>query len=202
MQVQRLRAINKSRFQVLLDNGVAFVLYKGEINRFKIREDDILSDAVYKAIMEEILPKRCRLRGLNLIAARPYTTYKLKEKLTEGGYPESIITDAIDYFKSIGVLDDYRYAVNYITLNSSRKSKKRIATDLTVKGIDKDIVKNALDEVISDGDATDETEVIKRLAKKRHFDPETATYEERQKLIAYLYNKGFEYDKIVNSIKE
>ena len=60
----------------------------------------------------------------------------------------------------------------------------------------KDIVNSALESVITDGDLADEEQLIRKLMDKRHFDPATATYEQTQKMRAYLYGKGFDSDTI------
>ena len=45
-------------------------------------------------------------------------------------------------------------------------------------------------------DAEDSGEAIRRFLKKRHYDPEQATMEEKQKVYAYLARNGFSYREI------
>ncbi|MCP6059851.1 hypothetical protein NL388_31820, partial [Klebsiella pneumoniae] len=65
--------------------------------------------------MEEILPKRAKIRAMHLLQKREYTVAQLKEKLEKGCYPERIIEDALDYVASFHYTDDLRFALQYIT---------------------------------------------------------------------------------------
>ena len=100
MIVTGITAITKSRSKVFLDGEFAFVLYKGELRRFHLQEGSEISQRAYEEIMKEVLPKRAKLRAMNLLTKKDYTTAKLREKLMEGGYPEMIIQEALDYVAS------------------------------------------------------------------------------------------------------
>lgn len=147
-------------------------------------------------LSEEDKLKRAKMRVLNLLQRRPYTEYQLRTKLSDSGYEDKIISDAIEYIRGLNLIDDYKYARDYIAYSSSSKSRKRIIYDLYQKGVPKDVIDNALNSVIDDGDLADEEQLIRRLMSKRHYDSATATYEETQKMRAYLYGKGFDSDTI------
>lgn len=201
MMVNEIIELTKGRRKIVTDNGQSFCLYVGEISKLHIKAGEELQEAEYQKIMTEILPKRAKLRGLNLLAKRPYTEYQLRQKYIDGGYPEAIIEAAIQYIKDVHCLDDYAYCVSYFTYKSNQKSKRQIVNDLRLKGVSQDIIESAYNEVYNNGDMTDENELIERLMKKRHFDRETATFEEKQKLMNYLYNKGFSMDSIRSGIR-
>ena len=114
MTVTKITEISKSKLKITIDEEFAFVLYKGELHHYRLQEGEEISDEVYSEIMEEILPKRAKLRAMNLLKARAYTVKQLTDKLREGGYPESIIEDAISYVISYGYLNDRFYAADYI----------------------------------------------------------------------------------------
>lgn len=186
----------KGRYKVTLDNGESLVLYTGELGKLHIKEEAELGEAEYKKIMQEILPKRAKLRGLNLLQKRPYTEHQLRQKYADGGYPQVIADEAIVYLKGLHLIDDYEYARTFMTYKSSQKSVKRMMMDLMQKGISKDVIQSALASLEEDGDLSDERELIVKILEKRHYNPEEATYEEKQKIRAYLYGKGFDMDAI------
>lgn len=200
MLIESVSEVSKDRSRVVLENGESFVLYKGEIRLCKIREQGDLPDSLYKRLMEEILPKRAKLRAMNLLKARPYTVYQLTKKLRDGGYPEEIINIAIDYVSSYGYIDDKVYAVAFIKEQSERRSRKELAAKLFAKGIQKDTVEAAFREVYGENDRYGksefaELEVILKALKKRGYNPD-ASYEEKQKTLAYFYRRGFEIDSV------
>lgn len=196
MTVVSIREVTKSRCVITLDNEESFVLYKGELSKLELTEGKELSDSSYDRIMHEILPKRAKLRGLNLLKSRPYTEAQLRTKYEQGGYPASVIDSAIDYIKQLHCIDDYEYCRTYFTYHSASKSRRRMILDLVQKGVDKETVHRALDDVIGAGDMSDEEDLIRKLLAKKHYDSDNASYEERQKMKAFLYNKGFSVDII------
>lgn len=196
MTVVSIREVTKSRCVITLDNEESFVLYKGELSKLELAEGKELSDSSYDRIMHEILPKRAKLRGLNLLKSRPYTEAQLRTKYEQGGYPASVIDSAIDYIKQLHCIDDYEYCRTYFTYHSASKSRRRMILDLVQKGVDKETVHRALDDVIGSGDMSDEEDLIRKLLAKKHYDSDKASYEERQKMKAFLYNKGFSVDII------
>ena len=80
MTVTRIEETSNKRCKVYLDHEFAFVLYKGEMRKFNMREGVDLSQADYEAILTDILPKRARQRAFYLLKDRDYTEVKLKEK--------------------------------------------------------------------------------------------------------------------------
>ena len=149
----------------------------------------------------EEIRKKARLRLLGLLQRRSYTEYQLRDKLSKSGYVDTVIDDAIVYVADLHLIDDSKYCRDYITYSSERKSRRRIRADLRQKGVPVDIIEEAFDSVLRDGDLADEEQLIRRLMAKRHYDPETATFEDMQKMKAYLYGKGFDPDTIGQCIK-
>ena len=87
MLIESVEPVGKDRSRVTLEDGRSFVLYKGEMRILKLKENTDLSEEVYRNIMETVLPKRAKLRAMNLLKTRAYTEYGLRKKLAEGGYP-------------------------------------------------------------------------------------------------------------------
>ena len=134
MLVTQVTELSKSRSKVYIDQEFAFVLYKGELRLYHIKEGQQLSEEDYRTIMQEVLPKRAKLRAMNLLQGREYTTAQLRTKLQQGFYPAEIIEQAIAYVAGFHYIDDLRYAVDYITYHEDSRSKRRIEQDLQGKG--------------------------------------------------------------------
>jgi regulatory protein len=58
------------------------------------------------------------------------------------------------------------------------------------------------DELKADDCLKDESELIKELLRKRHYDFENSDYEAKQKEIRYLSSKGFSYDSIHSALRD
>lgn len=207
MQIDKIQSVNKSRSKIFLDTGESFVLYNGELRLLKLKENSEVTESVYKQIMEVVLPKRAKLRTMNLLKVKPYTEYGIRKKLIEGGYPSEVIDIAIDYVKSFGYINDKQYALDYIAMDKERHSKKEIYLKLSQKGI----VKETLDSAFSESYGSysdsrkeasfDEKELVVKTLKKRGFTG-SETYEEKQKMLAYFYRRGFDMDLVFSAMDE
>lgn len=201
MLVTQITELSKSRSKVYIDQEFAFVLYKGELHLYHIKEGEPLKEEDYRTIMEEVLPKRAKLRAMNLLQGREYTTSQLRTKLQQGFYPPKIIEQAIDYVAGFHYIDDLRYAVDYITYHEDSRSRRRIEQDLQGKGILAATIEEAWQVWQENGGKQDEQAMIRELLHKKHYDTEGETdWKERQKIYAFLARKGFSSEVIRKAI--
>lgn len=191
--------INKKKKKIFINYEIAFSLYNSEIRKYEIELDKPISQEIYNEIVDELLPKRAKLRAMNLLVSRDLTEYTLREKLKEGFYPESVIDIAINYVKSYGYIDDRRYIENYILAKSNTKSKFQITSSLLLKGIHRDMIANVYEEINKDNNNETERLLIEKLIYKKIKDINCITMQEKTKLVAYLLRKGFQIE-LINSI--
>lgn len=200
MTVTEITEISKSRKKIWIDEEFAFVLYSGELRDYGIAQGEEVTQEAYHSIMTELLPKRAKLRAMNLLQKRSYTVGQLKDKLVMGGYPGQIAQEAIDYVASFNYVNDEGYVRDYIECNKEKKSKRRIFQDLAAKGISGDIAEAAWEETAGEDSDELEKEQILHWIEKKNFDAETASPKDKQKMMAFLYRKGFSADNISNTL--
>lgn len=200
MTVTGIVELDKRRNKVFLDGEFAFVLYKGELRDYKITMDAELGMEQYQEIMTELLPRRAKLRAMNLLTARAYTENKLRQKLKEGLYPEQIVEQAIEYVKSFGYVDDRVYAAEYISYHAAELNQQQIEQKLLQRGISKEVIRQALEEFFMNEGAIDEIAQITKLLERKHFHKEDMPVEEQQRIRAMLYRKGFHSDNILKAM--
>lgn len=191
----------KGRVAIYLNNEFAFVLYKGELSRYGIEVGSIIDDCLYRRILDEILILRAKKRGMNLLMSMDRTVNDMRSKLHDGGYPIEAVDATIEYLESFHYLDDYRYASGYIASKQNSMSSKQIALKLSTKGISRDIIEKAFMDLEEDNHDADKNLIVK-LINKRLKNRRDITYEEKQKLFAYLYNKGFSISDIEKAYSE
>ncbi len=196
MMVTRVTEVSGARCKVDIDNQFAFVLYKGELRHYRIQENKELSEKEYREIMEKVLPRRAKLRCMNLLMSKEYTVHQMRLKLLQGGYPEEIAESALAYVCSYGYLDDLRYAKDYIESHENVRSRRRMEQDLMTKGISKEVLEEAWNRWEKDGGVQDETVMIRQLLEKKHYSPQQTSLQEKQKLYAFLLRRGYGHDAI------
>lgn len=191
MIVMEIVPVDKRRSKVILDEDFALVLYRGECNRFGIKEGEELSEDTYQEILKEVLFKRARERVLYLLKASDKTEQELVRKLKDGGYPKEAIEYAVGFVKEHRFINDEDYGKRYVEFNSRRKSEKQIQFELQRKGLDKEMIRDILKE-----QPVDEEAQIQAYIRKKRIDPQELDRKERSKVMASLGRKGFSYEAV------
>lgn len=198
MFVTKIVPLTKTRFQIYLDDKPAFVLYKGELQKYGLVPETDISDAIIQQIKEEVLLKRAKLRALHLLNDMDRTEDGLLQKLLQGGYPEDVSEAAVSYVKSFGYIDDKRYAEQFVRSRMLKKSKRELYIALVGKGLENSVIEEALENCFSD---VNEQETIMQLLKKKKYDSETADDKTKKKMFDYLLRKGFRYEDIRQALQ-
>lgn len=201
MTITAIEELSKARSKVYIDDEFAFVLYKGELRTYHICVGEQIAPGDYDEIYKKVLPRRAKLRAMNLLARREYTVKQLADKLKEGLYPREIIEEALSYVESFRYTDDLRYACDYIAGHEDTRSRKRIEQDLLGKGIDRFTLERAWVKWEEQGGSQDEDAMIRTLLRKRGYDAEEADIRERQKTFAFLVRKGFSAGAVCKALK-
>ena len=192
MIITNIEAVTKAKSRVYIDEQLAFVLYKGELSRYKIKKDEEISEETYREIIDEVLTKRAKIRCIYLLKSMDRTEYQLRTKLKQGGYPEEAVNTAIEYVKNLHYIDDNRYAQYYIEGRTGSKSKQQITQDLLRRGISKELIQSIYEQQ----EPEDETDQIRKWVEKKRVDLETADPKEIIRLYGFLMRKGFQSSDI------
>jgi regulatory protein len=200
MIVTGITKCGKGRFIVKLESGLSFPLYTAELAKFGTEAGSDLSDESLDEIMTRVLPARCIKRALNLLRKKNFAENELRTKLSDGGYPQEIVDNAIEYVRSYGYIDDVRYACDYIRYHSSQgRGKMRIRLDLSRKGISSDDFEKAWEEMSDLDLVPDSSEAIRDLLEKKHFTPDM-DIKEKNRIIAFLIRRGYSQEDIYREI--
>ena len=135
--------------------------------------------------------KECLRKCGSLLAQRDYTCARLRDKLSNAGYEEDLIAEVIESLKEARYLDDRRYARSFAEAHWEDRSRLRIRADLEGRGVPQQIISEILEEVYEEHGNEAEIRQIRKLIEKRSFDPSTASWEDRSRLQAFLYRKGY-----------
>lgn len=198
MLVTRIEALTKQKYQIELDGQLAFVLYRGELSRYRIREGRELEEETYREIVNVVLVKRAKLRAMHLLQKMDRTEKDLRDKLTRSRYPDNAVDTAIEYVKSYGYIDDRQYARRYIEYAKNTKGKQRLLSELWQKGISREIVS----EVLEESELGDQRELIRNLIRKKYKDIVGVDEKEVKRIYGFLARKGFQSSEIWGVLEE
>ena len=96
-----------------------------------------------------------------------------------------------------GYLNEYRMACDYIRLHLEDRSRQRILQDLRRQGLTEELLLKAMADMTAgaDPDRMEEAQ-IRRLLAARQYDPAACDWKTEQKLMAFLYRKGYSAERI------
>lgn len=196
MIISSLEQGRGQKVYVHLEDGSRFLLYNSDIRRYHLKEGEEVSKELLEQIMEETIYRRARQKALAVLKRADKSESELRRKLRQSEYPEEIIERTIEYVYSYHYLDDERYAGNYIRYKSSAKSQRQIVNELRNRGVKKEDILSAMED-----NPTDDSEAIRYAVQKKTKDVDTLSYEQKQKIAAYLYRKGFKEEDIRRELK-
>ena len=200
MKIDKIEEYDKKRCRIICDDRFSFLLYKGELHKFGLKENSIITNELYQKIICEVLSKRALARCYNLLDKRMYTVKQLRDKLYQSYYPSVAIDSAINRCVEQGFLNDSEYAYKYLSSAINKKSINIIKCELLQKGISKDTIEEVIELAGDEGVIQNTAELIRTLLLKRHFYDEAATPEKRAKEYRYLLGKGFSSSDILQEI--
>ena len=90
MTVTKVEPVSKTRSRVYVDEQPVFVLYKGELSRYQIREDEELDPEVYEEILNTVVLKRAKARALHLLNDMGRTEALLKKGIAKEEAEEAL----------------------------------------------------------------------------------------------------------------
>ncbi len=196
MIVSEVISLNTKKSKVIFQDGESLALYNGEIRRLDIAVGKEIDEEEYYTIIYPVLKKRAFARLMHILEKSFKSENDIVKKLKLSFYPEEAIKDAIEKAKKFGYIDDDRYAERYINTYKDKYSKMKLKYKLLEKGINKEIIDNALESF-----TVDEEPMIKKLLDKKHYF-ETEEPDKKQKIIASVMRQGFKYQKIKDVIKD
>lgn len=125
----------------------------------------------------------------------------VRDKLKTFDIPEEDKTKILDYLLDNRFVNDERYAKAFVRgkVNQSGWGINKIRFHLIQKGIDKDIIEEALGQTDEEAYRQRLIEILKTKAKTVKADSD---FEKKRKLAAYAMQKGFEGPLVWEVVKE
>lgn len=146
--------------------------------------------------MEDTLAQeigQARKRAMALLQHMDRTEWELRDKLQQRGFSEAAVEDAVEYVRSFHYIDDLRYAIRFVEIYHQQRSMQRLRQDLSRRHVPEEYIEAALD-TLEEEDAPALAEAMRKLLKGKELS--RLDYQEREKLMAKLYRKGFRVSDI------
>ncbi len=191
MIVTKLEKIDTKKTKVYIDEEYAFLLYPQDLRLYKLEEGMEVSEELYHQIMTETVIRRAKQKAMSILKRSDRTEKELRLKLKQNDFPEEAVDEAVAYVMKYNYVDDERYLENYVFYKRGSKSKRMIEMELQQKGLSKELIREHMEQ-----EEVNDEEAIQKAIRKKIGTKSELSYEETQKVAAYLYRKGFKEEDI------
>lgn len=133
----------------------------------------------------------CREYALKLITIKDRTKKEIYEKLRQKGYDENAVIEEIAFLEEYGYINDFNYAKKFISdsVNIKKWGSRRIYSELTRKGIEREIIDSLLN-------FDNEEEVLMAEFQKRFKNSDLSNIKERRRIFGFFMRRGFKSSSI------
>jgi len=136
--------------------------------------------------IEPLDARAARAAALDALARRDYASEDLRRKLLQKGYDTSVIGPLLDQLRAEKLLDDRRYAENFVAYHAARgQGPLRVRAELRRKGLEGAVVEECLD-------AFPDWLIHLRNAQQKKFGATPpGNYADRERQSRFLAYRGF-----------
>jgi len=195
---------DKLRASVFIAGEFAFGINILTIEHFRLRKKDELSAQLLedlRAFDDRVSAKRLATKLLN---TRRRTEKEVRDKLRLQDFEIGIIEDITSNLKQLGLIDDEAFSRAFIHDKRIAKpiSSRQLSQELRKKGVAKEIIQTILGE--ADEEEGEDGRAMKAAIKKweQLLRRESDEKKRKQKLIAFLGSRGFEYGVIKDVLRK
>jgi len=204
MKIERVSRKDEKNVSVYFDNGERLILSEDTFYNSGLRKGDEISEDRFSFFIEQNILYHIKQRAFSFLARRFHSERELLIKLKQKSYEERLIKLVLNELREKSFIDDQVFANHFIEEKLKRKrwGTNKIRAALFNKGISASII----DEVLKSFDSEeDQNEAALSLVKKKYENlkkRETDNRKLKQKLIAFLLSRGFEYEISVEVVSK
>ena len=140
---------------------------------------------------------------LRLLTARARTRAQLAAQLTKRGYPDDVSGRVLDRLTDVGLIDDQDFAEQWVRsrhLNAG-KGKRALAAELRTKGVDDDVIADALAEVDADAERVRAEQLVADKLRRERLNDDTDDQKVTRRLVGMLARRGYAQSMAFDVVK-
>lgn len=182
------------RVSIFVDEVFFAGTHHSVVIKLGLRKGDLVDSARLQELLDTELVNKAFTSALRLLSYRARTQSELIMRLKQKLYSDSAITEVIDKLKGLGYLNDQKFTREYVEARTLVKpmGKIRLKNELVLKGVDKSIIENTLDNISEE----DEIESAISLAQRRIAKADKADDKLKERISAFLNRRGFSWETI------
>lgn len=177
---------NKKRSSIFIDGEFKFGLDNEIILKYDLQEGDELTEEQIKNLLLSEEKQKVKQRAYRLLRFRNRSIAEIESRLQRLGYEPAIIGDVIQELIEEGVLNNHKFARDFISDYTNLKPRGNIfiMNELKKKKVDDRYIQEILKE-------RDERGLIRNIIEKRFSNFNKKDQKQKAKILRYLLSRGF-----------
>ncbi len=184
---------HKGMLRIHIDDSYAFTMPESAWLRLDLYDRESLSEEEVGTLRHTVLRQAVREQAVRFLSIKDRTEEGLRERLERAGFdPEDAAAGVAD-MKTLGYVNDYRFAQRHIAeqMRAKAVSRKHIRLDLRARGIADEVITEVLAEF-----EQDDEEIALRGARKKFGKYDLNDPAVERKAVSFLMHRGFGYDTV------
>lgn len=189
---------NKKRYSLFVDDKFILGISQETLANLGLKAGDKIDSDRLNVIEQKESISQAKEFALKLLSFRPRSKKELKDRLKKKGFVEEIIEQTLHRLEELNLIDDQKFASMWVEekLRYRPTGRRVLERELYLKGIEKDIIQEVLDEVYS---GLDEKELaLKILEKKKKQYAKLDEDVAKRRINNLLLRRGFSYQTIAS----
>lgn len=184
---------HKDRVSVFVDGEFAVGIHAEVAAGAGLRVGDLVDSDALRDLARREETRRAREAALPFLGYRARSRKEVERKLASKGFEPEVVAETLATLARAGLLDDAEFSRSWVRARTGSRplGPARIAGELRQKGVDRELIAEALATVDADGELAMAIEAGRAKAEQlRGEDPRTA----RRKLGQTLARRGFSWE--------
>lgn len=189
---------SKKRVNIHLDGKFGFGIDLENSVKLGLKVEQELSEEEIEKIIKKAEFQKAYDKIVRFASLRPRSEKEINDWLRKYKVHKSIHKELFNRLKRLDMLDDRKFAQWWVDqrLSFRPRGKRALFAELRQKGIDRDLIKEVLDET-----KVDEEKIAFNLLKKRSYRwKNLGKLEAKKKMGEFLARKGFNWEIIKQAI--
>src|SRR3954454_10094034 len=137
--------------------------------------------------------EQARALCLRLLTARARTRAELAGQLTKRGYPDDVSAGVLDRLADVGLINDEDFAEQWLRSRREHagKGKRALAAELRTKGVDDEVIADALADIDADAERTRAEQLVGDKLRRERLTDEADDVKVARRLVGMLARRGY-----------
>ncbi|WP_029112618.1 recombination regulator RecX [Mycobacterium sp. URHB0044] len=147
--------------------------------------------------------EQARALCLRLLTARARTRAELAGQLTKRGYPDDVSAGVLDRLADVGLINDEDFAEQWVRSRRvhAGKGKRALAAELRTKGVDDEVIADALADIDADAERTRAEQLVGDKLRRERLTDEADDVKVARRLVGMLARRGYNQSMALDVVK-